>query len=67
MMDPDQIVYCQVAFCEKKAVWRCVESGLRYCNDHRRPHGTDDEPHKYVRVYPKKEKPPKAPITMVPV
>src|SRR5208283_2158676 len=53
MLDPDQIVFCQVAYCDKKAVWRCVDSGMRYCNDHRRPHGTEDEPHKYVRVYPK--------------
>lgn len=34
---------CQVAGCENEAKWRCVESKLRYCNEHKHPHKMDED------------------------
>ena len=30
---------CQVPRCRNTATVRCVESALRYCDDHKHPHG----------------------------
>jgi hypothetical protein len=41
---------CQVPNCTEIAKWRCVESGFRYCETHKRPHGTEENHHKFVKI-----------------
>jgi cyclopropane fatty-acyl-phospholipid synthase-like methyltransferase len=42
---------CQVAECQNPATWRCVESKLRYCEEHKHSHGLDEKTrHHYERL-----------------
>jgi len=42
---------CQVYGCKQPAKWVCVESKLRYCEEHKHPHkpGEDEPAHTHKR------------------
>ena len=39
---------CQVADCDNDAEWSCSQSKMRYCDDHKHPHG--NPPHTFIKI-----------------
>ena len=45
---------CQVGDCSEEAAWVCINSGLRVCKVHKKPHGPGHKFKRFKHPTPKK-------------